>query len=391
MSAKRLRLGDLAADVPYAIVGGPFGSKLTSADYIDEGVPVIRGTNLSAGRYLTQDGFVYVSEEKVQHDLFGNLAHKGDIIFTQRGTLGQVALIPQDARFDTYVVSQSQMKMTVDPTKADARFIYYWFTCRDTIESIVSRNSSSGVPHINLSVLRDFEVPVPDRNSQTRIADLLSAYDDLIENNRKRIAFLEEAARLLYREWFVHLRFAGHEHVAVVDGVPEWWQRRELGSVLTLKRGYDLPAARRTPGTVPIISSSGITGYHGQAKAVGPGVVTGRYGTLGEVYFVEGEYWPLNTALYVVDFKGHHALFVYHLLKSLLRGVSTQKAAVPGVDRNVLHTILLVWPPAGLRHAFVEAVLDNQHQIRVLTAMNEKLEEARNLLLPRLMNGEIAV
>lgn len=391
MRAKKLRLGDLAADVPYAIVGGPFGSKLTSADYVEDGVPVIRGTNLNAGRYLTNDGFVHVSEQKVQDDLFGNLAHSGDIVFTQRGTLGQVALIPDDAPFDTYVVSQSQMKMTVDPQKADARFIYYWFTSRDTIESIISRNSSSGVPHINLTVLRNFEIPVPDRDSQTRIADLLSAYDDLIDNNRKRIALLEEAARLLYREWFIHLRFPGHAHVTVVDGVPDGWQRLELGRVLTLKRGYDLPSTRRTPGTVPVVSSSGITGYHSQSKASGPGVVTGRYGTLGEVYFLENEYWPLNTALYVSDFKGHDPLLVFHMLKSLLRGVGTQKAAVPGVDRNVLHTMLVVWPSVALRQAFVENVRDNQQQIRVLATMNGKLTEARDLLLPRVMSGQISV
>ncbi len=384
-------LADLAADLPYAMVGGPFGSKLTVADYVEDGVPVIRGTNLNAGRYLTEDGFVFVSEQKVQDDLFGNLAHKGDIVFTQRGTLGQVSLIPPDAPFDTYVVSQSQMKMTVDPIKADARFIYYWFTSRETVESISNRNSSSGVPHINLTVLRNFHVPVPDRETQTRIADLLSVYDDLIENNRRRIALLEEAPRLLYREWFVHLRFPGHEHVRVADGVPEAWQRRELGSVLTLKRGYDLPSTRRMPGTVPIVSSSGITGYHSQPKALGPGVVTGRYGTLGEVYFLESDYWPLNTALYVADFKGHHPLVLFHLLKFLLRDVSSQKAAVPGVDRNVLHTIPVVWPPARLQHAFLEVVCDNHHQIRVLTEMNEKLVQARDLLLPRLMSGAIAV
>ncbi len=391
MMVKKLCLEDLAADVPYAIVGGPFGSKLTSADYVEDGIPVIRGTNLNAGRYLTNDGFVYVSEQKVQDDLFGNLARRGDIVFTQRGTLGQVAMIPDGAPFETYVVSQSQMKMTVDPQKADSRFIYYWFTSRDTIGSIVSRNSSSGVPHINLTVLRNFEIPVPDRDSQTRIADVLSAYDDLIENNQKRISLLETAARLLYREWFIHLRFPGHEHVAVIDGVPDGWQRVELGSVLTMKRGYDLPATRRTHGPVPVVSSSGITGYHSEAKASGPGVVTGRYGTLGEVYFVENEYWPLNTALYVSDFKGHDPLFVFQMLKSLLRGVGTQKAAVPGVDRNVLHTMPVVWPPAALRQAFVETVRDYRRQIRILTAMSDKLGEARDLLLPRVMSGEVAV
>lgn len=391
MSQKRERLADLAADIPYAIVGGPFGSKLTSADYVEEGIPVIRGTNLNGGRYLLHDDLVYVTEQKVREDLFGNLAHPGDIVFTQRGTLGQVALIPQDAPFDAYVVSQSQMKMTVDASKADARFIYYWFTSRQTIESLVSRNSSSGVPHINLTVLRGFQIPVPELKVQRRVADILCSYDDLIENNRKRISLLEEAARLLYREWFVHLRFPGHEHTHPVDGAPEGWTRAELGRFLTLKRGYDLPSSERVDGDVPIVSSAGITGYHNQAKASGPGVATGRYGTLGEVYFVERDYWPLNTALYVVDFKGHDPLLVYYALDDLLRGISSQKAAVPGLDRNVLHSMRVLWPSDSLQQAFLDIVRDPRRQIQVLNEMNSKLTKARDLLLPRLMTGEIAV
>jgi type I restriction enzyme S subunit len=121
------KLENLAAPEPYALVGGPFGSKLISTDYVDEGIPVIRGSNLNGGRYLKEDDFVYVSEQKMREDLFGNLAHPGDIVFTQRGTLGQVALIPDNSRFDTYVISQSQMKLTVDKDKADVRFIYYFF------------------------------------------------------------------------------------------------------------------------------------------------------------------------------------------------------------------------------------------------------------------------
>lgn len=246
-------------------------------------------------------------------------------------------------------------------------------------------------PKLSQQSLKLIKVALPNYDTQRRIVAVFSAYDGLIDNNRKRIALLEEAARLLYREWFVHLRFPGHEHVRIVDGVPDAWQRLELGRVLTLKRGYDLPAARRASGPVPVVSSSGVTGCHTHAKASGPGVVTGRYGTLGEVYFIETEYWPLNTALYVSDFKGHDPFFVFQMLKSLLRGVGTQKAAVPGVDRNVLHKMLVVWPSAALRRAFVDMVRDNQRQIRVLTAMNDKLAEARDLLLPRLMSGEIAV
>src|SRR5688572_12897001 len=117
------------------------------------------------------------------------------------------------------------------------------------------------------------------------------------------------------------------------------WRECRLGDVLTLKRGHDLPSDSRYDGDVPVVSSSGITGYHSQAKATGPGVVTGRYGTLGEVFYVEQDFWPLNTALYVVDFKGTYPKFAAYFLRNVLRDYQSDKAAVPGVNRNVLHAI----------------------------------------------------
>ena len=117
------------------------------------------------------------------------------------------------------------------------------------------------------------------------------------------------------------------------------WHTLRLGDVITLQRGHDLPEAQRQDGDVPVVSSSGITGSHNEPKAKAPGVVTGRYGTLGEVFFIEDDYWPLNTALYVTDFKGNHPRFVAYFLQNVLRNYQSDKAAVPGVNRNVLHEL----------------------------------------------------
>jgi type I restriction enzyme S subunit len=127
MSWPRQELESLASDEPYSFVGGPFGSKLTSRDYADKGIPVIRGSNLNNGRFLDMADFVFVSDSKVREDLSSNLAKPRDLVFTQRGTLGQVALIPENGGSERYVVSQSQMKLTVDDKKADRLFLYYYF------------------------------------------------------------------------------------------------------------------------------------------------------------------------------------------------------------------------------------------------------------------------
>lgn len=115
------------------------------------------------------------------------------------------------------------------------------------------------------------------------------------------------------------------------------WKECELGDFIELKRGYDLPKSTRNEGCIPIISSSGFTDFHNKPMVKGPGVVTGRYGTIGEVFYSEEDFWPLNTTLYVVDFKGNDPLFVYYLLQTISYSDYTDKAAVPGVNRNHLH------------------------------------------------------
>lgn len=384
MSAQPAAIGDFVD-----VVSGPaFRSDQFTDDSSD--IPLIKGENIAQGYIAWNKSKYWPVADAEAYERFGLGA--GDIVLAMDRPWVAAGL--KWARLTSHDPS-CLLVQRVARLRAKPGLRQDFLACviGSTAFSDYVRNIMGGtnVPHISGGQIKAFKFRMPSEREQAGIAGVLSAYDNLIENNRKRVALLEETARLLYREWFVHLRFPGREHVTVVDGVPDGWQRVELGRVLTLKRGYDLPAGRRTPGTVPVVSSSGITGYHNQSKAIGPGVVTGRYGTLGEVYFVEDEYWPLNTALYVSDFKGHDPLFVFQMLKSLLRGVGTQKAAVPGVDRNVLHTMLVVWPPASLRNAFVGSIRDNQRQIQVLTAMNDKLAAARDLLLPRLMSGEIAV
>ena len=152
------------------------------------------------------------------------------------------------------------------------------------------------------------------------------------------------------------------------------WETIQLGEFLTLKRGYDLPSSKRKEGTVPIVSSSGVTGCHNVAKIEGPGVVTGRYGTLGEVFFINEDYWPLNTALYVQDFKGNNPRFTAYFLKSILTAISSDKAAVPGVNRNDLHArqvrvtrdLIQQTEIASILSAYDDLIENNRRRIQLL-------------------------
>lgn len=158
------------------------------------------------------------------------------------------------------------------------------------------------------------------------------------------------------------------------------WHDCRLGDLLTLKRGHDLPADSRHEGTIPVVSSSGITGYHNEAKAAAPGVVTGRYGTLGEVFYLDQDYWPLNTALYVVNFKDTHPRFAAYFLRNVLRDYQSDKAAVPGVDRNVLHEIKVRVPDTKTQARIASTLSEYDELMENNRRRMELLEEETRLL-----------
>jgi type I restriction enzyme S subunit len=151
------------------------------------------------------------------------------------------------------------------------------------------------------------------------------------------------------------------------------WDEVLLGDIVTLKRGYDLPTKDRRSGSVPVVSSSGITGCHDQAKVDGPGVVTGRYGTLGEVFFIQEPFWPLNTTLYVQDFKGNDPRWVSYFLRMQGFGTRSGAAAVPGINRNALHMLPARRPPlesqrkvAAILGAYDELIENNLRHTEIL-------------------------
>ena len=412
MSWPQAKLEALAADIPYAFVGGPFGSKLTTRDYVESGVPVIRGSNMNGGRYLDTTDIVFVSETKMRKDLSSNVARENDLIFTQRGTLGQVVMIPTTGLFPLYIVSQSQMKLTVDESKADPRFIYYYFSSPTAVGRITNLASSSGVPHINLTVLRNFELPVPPLETQRRIADILSAYDDLIENNRRRIALLEQAAQELYREWFVRLRFPGHENTRVVDRVPEGWERKAAIDVLDVMSGgtprtavpgyWNGPIPFFTPKdatdhvyaceTEKTLTEEGLKNCNSRLYPKDTIFLTAR-GTVGKINLAQSP-MAMNQSCYALSGKkGLGQVFLYF---ALVEGVEQLRSHAVGAvfDAIIVDTfkrIPFVEPPKSLIAAFNDFSAPAVDEIDKLATQNRCLARARDLLLPRLMSGEVTV
>lgn len=332
-----------------------------------------------AGLYITDYTQTYSDAGLEQSKLWP----AGTLCITIAANIADTAILGIDACFPDSVIG-----FNADPHQADARFVKYLFDA--TIKGR-AQQFSQGATQDNLSQekLLSLEFDVPKLEEQTRIADILSAYDDLIENNRRRMTLLEESARLLYREWFVRLRFPGYEHTRIASGVPEGWERVPLEDALVLQRGFDLPTQARQAGTVPIYGSTGILGYHDKAKAFAPGVVTGRSGTLGEVQYVADDYWPLNTALWIKEFRRVTPLFALFLLREMDLRQYNGGASVPTLDRKSVHRIEILIPSNLLLRSFDEFAAGIFAQIKNLNAQNQKLRAARDLLLPRLISGEL--
>jgi len=158
------------------------------------------------------------------------------------------------------------------------------------------------------------------------------------------------------------------------------WTKTLLGEVVTLQRGFDLPERLRLPGKVPIVSSSGITGYHSDFKVHGPGVVTGRYGTLGEVFYLENDFWPLNTTLWVKDFKGNDPRFISYLLATLHLGHHNAAGAVPGLNRNALHLLPVTIPPPLIQKKIASLLCAYEDLMENITRRIKILEETAQMI-----------
>jgi len=256
---------------------------------------------------------------------------------------------------------------------------------------LASLNSDAAVPGLNRDRAYSLPIRLPSLDKQCRVVEFLRQYDDLIENNRRRIQLLEESARLLYQEWFVHLRFPGHEQIKITGGVPVGWSKEPLENLLILQRGFDLPVSKRIEGSVPIYASTGINGFHNVAKVKGPGVVTGRSGSLGAVMYVAKDYWPLNTTLWVKEFKKASPIFATYLLRAMKLEGYNGGAAVPTLNRNDVHKVDVLCPESKLMNEFEVQVENIFKKIDKLKEYNEKLAQARDLLLPKLMSGELTV
>ena len=229
MNWETVNLGDLCS----VITKGTSPSNI-GASFTDKGIKYIRSEMLTSAKYVTGD-FLYISKE-THEKLKRSQLNIGDILFSMAGVyLGKTAILrAEDIPSNT---NQAVALIRIDPNKCNNEYVYYYLNIPDVVKTANTVQSQSAQPNINLKQIGQLKIQLPDLNIQRRIASILSAYDDLIENNQKQIKLLEEAAQRLYKEWFVDMHFPGWENTKIVDGVPDGWEKKTVEGCLEMHIG----------------------------------------------------------------------------------------------------------------------------------------------------------
>ena len=396
-------------DFAIGIYDGPHATPRPSNDG-----PIFLGIkNVTVDGRLDFENIRHVSEMEFPRWTRRVKPQKNDIVFSYEATLHRYARIPEG--FEG-CLGRRMALIRPDRKKVVPRFLHYYFLSpvwRAKMDAITITGAT--VSRIPLTSFPDTEVSFPELNAQVAIANILATYDDLIENNRRRIALLEEAARLLYREWFVHLRFPGHEHVKITDGLPEGWERRAFDDVCKTMGGGTPKTSKPdywSDGNIPWYTPTDVTrnsclalldsatkiteaGLRGSsAKMLPPGTIlmTSR-ASVGFFGIVDT---PSCTNQGFISILSHDPWARMYLLHNLMHRVEEIRSHAGGatyreISKGKFRVLPVVLPVESLLREFENQASTLHAQVWSLHAMNQRLAQARDLLLPRLMNGEIAV
>ena len=332
-----------------------------------------------------------------------------DVVLTTRGTLGNAAYYDVAVPFEHMRINSGMVILRCDRSKMLPQYLYAFLRSSLFHAQIERMRSGVAQPQLPIRDMKRIAIPQPTPSQQLRLVEIFSAYDDLIENNRRRIALLEEAARLLYREWFLHFRFAGHEHLKIIDGLPEGWERRTLGDVVEVvkesvkpsdfeendihiglehipRRSFTLADWEPTEGLASgkwrfeegdILFGKIRPYFHKVGFTMRKGLVSSD----ALVWRVHDEAdWPVVLCATSSDH------FVAVASKTVREG-----SKMPRADWKVLQEYVIPQPPGGLLSIFNDVVQTIAAQCKTLAFQNRALGQARDLLLPRLMNEEIAI
>ena len=396
MKWEKVKLGDIAT----CIQPGPFGSQLHNSDYSKEGTPIIMPKDIVGGA-IVHSGLLKVSEEHVKR-LSRHQVYEGNLMVARKGDVRKCAYIT--ANENGWMTGSDCLKVVLDESKCYPKFIYYQLRSEHIGRWLEKVSIGATMPSLNTGLLSGIEMVLPPIEIQKQIAGILSVYDDLIENNQKQIKLLEEAAQRLYKEWFVDLRFPGHENTKTVDGVPEGWNEKTLSQVANVIMGQSPKSEFYNSEKKGLPFHQGVGSYG--VRFVMDDIYSTSYTRIAEpnsiLFSVRAPVGRLNiTKNKVVIGRGLAAInqadgcqsYLYYLLKNRFfkDNIVGNGSIFASVSKDELLNQKFLIPERKLMIQFEKTVSQMDKQIENLDSKNKKLIETRDRLLPKLMSGEVEV
>lgn len=391
---KKVKLGD------YIDVLSGFAFK--SKDFSDSGIPVIKIKNVSPP-CITLDDLSYVPEAVAfQNQKY--ILKKGDVLIAMTGShINQIASVVGRVgrvRYDDVTVLNQRVGKIINKNDkySNLDYIYYYLSQYDVkVELAQKAGGAANQANISPSDIKNLYFPCPPIEIQNKIATILSYYDSLIENYQKQIKLLEESAQRLYKEWFIDLRFPGHENTKIVDGVPEGWEKKCVDSIYSIKYGKNLSTKLITDkGKYPVYGANGVIGFYDKANCNEQVVlITSRGNGSGDVLMTyHQEAFITNNSFIVKPLEEYYyckLCFTYQFLQyANFRAVRTG-AAQPQLTNQSIHSVDVLLPTKELVTAYCDTTSQYNASIIKIKEQIHHLTEARDRLLPKLMSGEIKV
>jgi len=405
-------------DAPLQIIDGDRGKNYPKQDeFENSGYCLFLNTgNVSKSGFKFGD-CQFVTEQK------DNLLRKGkltreDVIMTTRGTIGNVGYFNRHVPFEHIRINSGMVVFRADREKLLPSFLYQYLRSDQFNKQVNSLRSGAAQPQLPIRDIKVIELPLPPLRTQKAISETVSKYDDLIENNKRRIELLEESARQLYKEWFVRFRFPGHEHVKIIDGVPEGWKLGSVGDIAKIFSGFAFKSKDWLEEGNPVIKIKNITSNNTVdvsdcqcvddnvaekaarfRLAAGDMLIAMTGATVGKVGLMPSSEQSFYLNQRVGKFESKLGRDVTPLLLSFFNSEKAQSsilnlaggAAQPNISAKQIESIELPIPTEAILNFFLDET-DSQFSLRLnLIDQNFRLTQARDLLLPKLMNGEVTV
>lgn len=380
MSLDKIRLGECCVSI-------------SDGDHLpppksEKGIPFITISNINSYNQIDFTNTMFVPEDYYNKLDTKRKAQQGDILYSVVGSFGIPILIKDNTKF----VFQRHIAILRPDKNVDSRFLYYKMLSREFYALADVAAIGAAQRTISLSALRNMEITLPDIDTQKRIADILSNYDNLIENNQMQIKLLEEAAQRLYKEWFVDLHFPGYESATITDGVPEGWNKRTLGGIVPILTGKKDANFGTTDGQYPFFTCSQepikAPSYSFDTSAV---ILAGNGDFNIKLYRGKFEAYQRTYVLSPTDIK--YLYLLYHAVDSNMNKLvkSASGSTIKFLTKGMIENIEILVPKENILLQFNQLMEEVQRKIEVLKKSTLLSTEARNRLLPKLMSREIEV